>query len=103
MSHTKTAQHTPGPWRAEFGERAHGTSGALVRDRIGIVAEAYPRNPSGTEQTANARLIAAAPDLLAALNAILNDVDQDKADGIETPDWAPAAYAAYAKATTGST
>lgn len=92
------AQHTPGPWTANFGSREQGTSGALIRDRVGIVAEAYPRNPSGTEQTENARLIAAAPDLLAALQAV------DRADAYthERGEALAKARAAIAKAIGGA-
>lgn len=59
--------HTPGPWYKDAG---------LVRaDRVAVAAYAgngtirYPSNPDEVE--ANARLIAAAPDLLAELNSLL--------------------------------
>jgi hypothetical protein len=59
-----TTQHTPGPWKAE------GRNNLVVNSRDGntIIIE-----PGGSEYAkleelqANARLIAAAPDLLAAL------------------------------------
>ena len=54
-------QHTPGPWAIE--PDALGES-SIVTDNGGTIADVYGRNP------ANARLIAAAPDLLAALQAV---------------------------------
>jgi len=55
-------QHTPGPWAIEpdaLGEYS------IVTDNGGTIADIYGRNP------ANARLIAAAPDLLAALERLV--------------------------------
>ena len=55
------AQHTPGPWMVD---------GDLVRDPDEyVIAQAWAYYAPGREgqQDANARLIAAAPDLLAAL------------------------------------
>lgn len=61
---TVTHAHTPGPWTIEEDEDALGTfvHAADVVARI----DWSGRTPDETEQ-ANARLIAAAPDLLAAL------------------------------------
>jgi hypothetical protein len=77
MNNTNTAQHTPGPWEIDnetrpvevctiYGVPAHGEDGQqflYVRGAIG--------DWNATEETnlANARLIAAAPELLAALHA----------------------------------
>ncbi len=62
--------HTPGPW-AMYSFDTKSETGPLVKDSSGlIVAEAYPRGPSGTEQAANASLIAAAPELLEALQLL---------------------------------
>ena len=62
-------EHTPGPWRVTVG----GTIGALwnsVSHRFGhIVACVYPCGRDTVEARANAYLIAAAPDLLKALEA----------------------------------
>ena len=58
-----SAQHTPGPWKV-----ASGPFGATVfvgeEENPRIVSDAAASDP---ENVANARLIAAAPDLLAAL------------------------------------
>ena len=61
----KTAQHTPGPWRNEGATVkaiSHGICFKITR------ADANNYTTEGNE--ANARLIAAAPDLLAALQEI---------------------------------
>lgn len=62
-------QHTPGPWR----------TGDLYHTVFGPKAEAAcPKTIAhmvGTEVKANARLIAAAPELLAACETVLGRVD----------------------------
>jgi len=60
--------HTPGPWTASF---------PVIRDQksLHILADCSPRDgahASEEECRANARLIAAAPDLEEALEALLN-------------------------------
>lgn len=71
-------QHTPGPWRVAFGNRLeiHGP-----KDEIG-----WPKSIvwnaglfTDKESQANAALIAAAPDMLAALEAF---VGSRKGDGM---------------------
>ena len=69
MSDTTKAQakHTPGPWRAE------GWRGMVVNAADGSTILAMPGGSYGageTELNANARLIAAAPAMLAALEDI---------------------------------
>ena len=72
-------QHTPGPWENDRGTiTAHHGQGGLVQ----VVAECQTydetRNKlSGAERDRNARLIAAAPDLLAALKGALMYWDVD--------------------------
>ena len=69
-----TAKHTPGPWTPEFGEayrvRAQQDGGqvAIMMNLKGRHGLAGRRN--GDEVAANARLIAAAPELLEALETI---------------------------------
>lgn len=60
--------HTPGPWRTE--EQWHGT--AIKADKR-TVARTSPW--SNREEQANARLIAAAPDLLAAVESLVADIE----------------------------
>ena len=68
-----STQHTPGPWKIDGVRPLPGClQGAFAiragtRPRLALI----PRSRSATEtDQANARLIAAAPDLLAALKAI---------------------------------
>lgn len=67
---------TPGPWVGQTGHRTdlirgiHARGGRLVVRFGGIAA------PTSGEGQANARLIAAAPDLLAALKAALSVADR---------------------------
>lgn len=77
------SKHTPGPWFAQD-TRLVGGQVAVVgpnHDRKageqGVMVVAHVNGRSG-EQGANARLIAAAPDLLAALQAARGYVSQPK-------------------------
>jgi hypothetical protein len=62
-------KHTPGPWRAEFGEAivVKGADGARVA--IATNLDRYGRRDTN-EVEANARLIAASPELLEALREL---------------------------------
>lgn len=71
-------EHTPGPWSAEHAEATN------VRDQEGgiICQMKFLRGRHGMggrrdtdEVESNARLIAAAPDLLKAFKAVLLDID----------------------------
>lgn len=62
MSTQAKAAHTPGPWNA---------IGGNVWDSRAIVATGSWEHRSESEREANARLIAAAPEMLAALRLIL--------------------------------
>lgn len=60
--------HTPGPWWVDGpGE------GIEVHDTFGRTASVWGEGGKESEAWANARLIAAAPELLAALKFIVND------------------------------
>lgn len=86
------AKHTPGPWRVEDGELlAGGDSGAVVLGSI-HGADDYPccEEDIDAECKANARLIAAAPDLLALL--------EEAYDALPHGDLAGRIAAALAKA-----
>ena len=66
--------HTPGPWKAEQNGDGHATTGlVLAEDPYGVVATVSRRWQDCETQTADARLIAAAPDLLEALK-VMTDV-----------------------------
>lgn len=93
-------QHTPGPWYAvQFEKNARyqivNQAARLSQSGARFIAELrgplWPGVPQGPEIDANANLIAAAPDLLAALKAVveLSDRKHDAWD---------AAKAAIAKA-----
>lgn len=94
-------KHTPGPWNVNTTK----VDGAIVRwhiasDKHGSV---YPVcehviecEPSGAEQLANASLIAAAPELLVALEQAL---EQAIFPGVTISDAYNNARAAVAKAT----
>jgi hypothetical protein len=62
---------TPGPWRRgqEGNLRIYGPSGQY--EHSGLLAEVFPKNGA---QTANAQLIASAPELLEALEALMKAV-----------------------------
>lgn len=93
--------HTPGPWHP------------WVHDSNTITASADSTNPSHFEPVcflnnklppevaaANGRLIASAPDLLAALRALIGEADLGEIDhDEETRQLLDAARAAIAKAT----
>jgi hypothetical protein len=65
------AKHTPGPWTyGRMDELNHGSEYSWVSGPVGCIAHVYPdREP--TNDLANARLIAAAPELLAACKLAL--------------------------------
>lgn len=92
--------HIPGPWRLRIGDGENGADG------VGYIEGPHPQGYSwakeiavvyGMDETAaDARLIAAAPELLAALQAILDlGFDSDNQKNI---DCYTAGYAAIAKA-----
>lgn len=64
---TTESKHTPGPWTVGVDEQDHGRP--YVKDAEGYVVCALIFEPGTGEPEANARLIAAAPDLLEALRA----------------------------------
>lgn len=60
------SKHTPGPWTV----RGHAIEHDFPEtDETMVVGYVEDNGPSGPEAAANARLIAAAPDLLAALES----------------------------------
>lgn len=72
------AQHTPGPWVASFTHlsEVRATNGA-------VIAKCQKLNGLVTLQ-ANARLIAAAPEMLEALEMVRDADDDCKRDGLPT-------------------
>ena len=90
-------KHTPGPWIAHegaiFQEKPHGEVSPLICDTIN------GRKFTGEERGANARLIAAAPELLDALQSLLARVSSDIIANQCWHEEQRAARAAIAKAT----
>lgn len=70
------AKHTPGPWFTNRQGRSTVYIEAPIRDGwLQEVAACGPTEAGQEQQEANARLIAAAPELLAALQAALAVID----------------------------
>lgn len=72
------AAHTPGPWVADFGEAFHirpPEGGTLAQVTFLKGRGGLGGRRDADECAANARLIAAAPDLLEALEAMLSHSD----------------------------
>lgn len=80
MSDSTTAKRTPAPWRVTYGGRnlAPECQNIFVDHSTGMysdpVANCYTRTP---ESEANARLIAAAPEMLDALRGLLDAMDRE--------------------------
>lgn len=90
MRHLKQVQHTPGPWDVSIGPPDHLTKAPraiktrIVRGPLGIgegiiatVEYSVYGAKNADEAEANAALISAAPDLLAALKALEDAVCKD--------------------------
>ena len=98
------AKHTPGPWRLPTKEEARRWwAPVLILDAEGgSLANAQPGFPCDEETIrANAQLIAAAPDLLAALETgvELFELDEEaNRPGTDAFTWLHQARAAIAKA-----
>ena len=91
--------HTPGPWAGPYrhvdGQDCILSPSETASDAVVAWLDRWT-GPHADEQAANARLIAAAPDLLAALAALLRVCDEEL-DPKRTPEMA-AARAAIARA-----
>ena len=106
---TTSPAHTPGPWSLSPSfdrvERRvqHGDTPPLVWGIASGINSAHPDYLPRAEQIANARLIASAPELLEALEAVLPDLEHYVATHGPGPDKRLAiARAAIAKAKGGA-
>ena len=93
------AKHTPGPWEVCGGHFVCSASGVLTASADSAESNA---GLDVLEGFANARLIAAAPELLDACRALLRDmlaVDAGGSFGLELQVGIDQAYKAIAKAT----
>jgi len=85
------SEYTKGPWTVN---KEFGMQGMIDANEHPVAATCGYASPKGRE--ANANLIAAAPDLFEALEAIVNDLPINR-DWLN-PDYENMAYAAIAKA-----
>lgn len=79
------AKHTPGPWRVS----GHRLAVFAKLNGINVVVADCDRTLGYSESEANARLIASAPELLAALLVAHKRITEDRASyvwGAELPD-----------------
>ena len=77
-------QHTPGPWTVK---KASPQAGVITAPNRGLgIAEVFG---GGETDTANARLIAAAPELLTALQHVIDQYDRarDFTQFMDGLDW----------------
>jgi len=99
-----SAQHTPGPWSAvEWSCHAATTVVADVDGRRVVVADCSGHGRYATDSISDARLIAAAPELLEALKGMVALWNNRRSyDENDSPShWPDTARAAIAKATGG--
>ena len=91
--------HTPGPWNFHAPIPSQGIKHYIVHEELADIAEVYAWDH--TEATeANARLIAAAPELLEAVRQAINDLEHDGCGDNHLPGCSmPILQAVYAKAT----
>lgn len=66
------SKHTPGPWKLSGANTVHSDEAKCIVAFVGTANEEV-REFSGARQRADARLIAAAPDLLEALEGLRLD------------------------------
>jgi len=91
----KNSAHTPGPWGCAYTSNYAHDYRITREDKTPLLLTVIANDHS--EQRANARLIAAAPDLLAALQLCERALEERDAEAEEYA--AKAARAAIAKAT----
>ena len=78
------SDHTPGPWKAPLIGGDHSTTGMVwAEEPFGIVATVVAWGQSVAMQTADAHLIAAAPDMLAELRRLRDVVGDEDASCID--------------------
>lgn len=79
------AAHTPGPWQAQPWRYRNPERKVLTiqteRDAVAQLLDLWPPDAREAEKAANAHLIAAAPDLLAALRDICTADETSTLDG----------------------
>ena len=93
-------RHTPGPWEAVIQPGCHAVIASLSGGpkAVAIIGNNTPDDGNEPMRFANARLIAAAPELLEALREIFHDVKQGAIPN-DDDEWWKKASTAIAKAT----
>lgn len=96
-------QHTPGPWSFEVKEEGEYQYAPriVLSPRLqwdGVAYKIDGQQDRRAEAIANARLIAAAPELLAALSAAYDALTDERADAAYKAEAAKALRAAIARA-----
>lgn len=96
------SKHTPGPWVAQRSPATHDGQYdfAIHGVKATVIAEAFGRDSRGNivAAEANARLIAAAPDLLEALRWFIEDIDGTHTEMLDFDANVTRSRAALAKA-----
>jgi len=96
------SKHTPGPWAANKPTQSNGRAEVYAGPMLVAQAFNWMLDAEGDEQCwADARLIACAPELLEALNKLVDHIDFIPTDPYyrnETKELMDAARAAIAKA-----
>ncbi len=81
MQNKQTQQHTPGPWYVAQHETINGGAPTIFGDNGAVmIARTLYTDGNGTEK-ADARVMAAGPAMLAALQALLAVADQIDTSG----------------------
>lgn len=80
MNQQNTQKHTPGPWKVSENISMKGfthlaiTTNPIYKSKDWFICSITPQHLKREADEANARLIAAAPELLRALKNIANDI-----------------------------
>jgi hypothetical protein len=93
----KNTKHTPGPWNISPLSLSGEDSGVYIYSGMLQIVDVL-RRPDSTVTWANARLIAAAPELLEALLAVLPNTPGWNTRDFAGRSWLVAAEAAICKA-----
>ena len=101
MTHDKKAQHTPGPWTLDGAANTGDLDIVAPTGRIAMLDCEFSEETEDV-LTANARLIAAAPQLLAALIELSDYVFDEYTASDSLCERAAEARAVIAKATGGA-
>ena len=85
-------RHTPGPWDITIVSSAQPEL-QIIHPNVCVIAQVFfPEYHNDSEGNANARLIAAAPDLLIACEAMMSELTSGRCAGLQMPDGFWVAY-----------